>query len=248
MNFKGKSVEEAISNALETLGVTREELDITILNEASKGILGLGQKEAKIDVSLKETSIADLIDQTINNFEVRSQENLEPLTEVSRGPVKETSEGVVASKDKVDKALTFLKELLGKMGYECEYFIRLEQGFTIINIRGKNASKLIGKRGETLYALQYLVNIVANRNDDSNVKLLLDVEDFRKQREKTLTSLAIKLAGQVRESGDSISLEPMNPLERKIIHMALQKELDILTTSDGEEGRRHIVISLKAQN
>lgn len=261
MNFRGKSVEEAISKALEALGVTRDEVEITVLAEASKGILGIGSREARVDVVLKETSIAELIQETIHKEAAAEpaakQEEAEKAPEApeiseERAPREirkaEPEELPAQTAAKTETALAFLKELLEKMGYQCEYFIRSEQGFTIINIRGRNASKLIGKRGEILYAMQYLVNIVANRKDESNVKILLDVEDFRKQRERTLTNLAVKLARQVRETGMPVSLEPMNPLERKIIHMALQKEPDVLTTSDGEEGRRHIVISLKAQD
>ncbi|MDD2370893.1 MAG: protein jag [Firmicutes bacterium] len=235
MNFKGKTVEQAIENALNSLGVSKDELDIKIIQEPSKGILGIGQKEAKIEVSLKETPIEAIIEDLVG-----AKPDLETLTnEIEQSPEK---------KKKIDKATAFLKEMINTLGYQVEYFIREEQNFVIINLKGKNAGKLIGKRGETLYAIQYIVNIVANRNDDTNLKFLVDIEDFRMQREKTLTNLANKLARQVKVEGKSVSLEPMNPLERKIIHMALQKDDSIVTTSEGEEGHRHIVISLKAQD
>ena len=247
MNFRGKTVAEATATALKDLGVQESELEIKVIQEPAKGILGIGQKDAIIEVSYKETSIAELLDMTL---EAPIEPKPEPTQEktVEAKPEAKSAENDQLKKKKVEKATSFLKEMINQLGYQVEYFIREEQGFVIINIRGKSAGKLIGKRGETLYAIQYLVNIVANRNDDNNVKFLIDIEDFRKQREKTLTNLAVKLAGQVKETGEEVSLEPMNPLERKIIHMALQKDSAITTTSEGEEGRRHIVIALKAQN
>ena len=247
MNFRGKTVAEATATALKDLGVQESELEIKVVQEPARGILGIGQKDAIIEVSYKGTSIAELVDMTL---EAPIEPKPEPTQEktVEAKPETKSAENDQPKKKKVEKATSFLKEMINQLGYQVEYFIREEQGFVIINIRGKSAGKLIGKRGETLYAIQYLVNIVANRNDDNNVKFLIDIEDFRKQREKTLSNLAIKLAGQVKATGEAVALEPMNPLERKIIHVALQKDSAITTTSEGEEGRRHIVISLKAQN
>ena len=236
MNFKGKTVEEAIENALKSLGVNRDELDITVVQTPSKGILGIGQKDAKIQVSLKETPIEAIIEDVVGTKPAAAETK---IAEPDNSPLK---------KKKIEKATAFLKEMINNLGYQVEYFIREEQNFVIINLKGKNAGKLIGKRGETLYAIQYIVNIVANRNDDTNLKFLIDIEDFRIQRERTLTNLANKLARQVKAEGTPVKLEPMNPLERKIIHMALQKDDSIVTTSEGEEGHRHIVISLKAQD
>lgn len=235
MNFKGKTIEEAIENALKSLGVKKDELEIVVIQQPSKGILGIGQKEAKIQVSLKETPIESIIEEVVGINPVLEKKIIEP----DHSPNK---------KRKIEKATAFLKQMIITLGYQVEYFIREEENFVIINLKGKNAGKLIGKRGETLYAIQYIVNIVANRNDDTNLKFLIDIEDFRIQRERTLTNLANKLARQVKEEGKPVSLEPMNPLERKIIHMALQKDNSIVTTSEGEEGHRHIVISLKAQD
>ena len=236
MNFKGKTVKEAILKAVESLGVNEEELEIKVVQEPFKGILGIGQKDAQIEVSLKETTVAEMLD--IEETAVIEENKVEHESVAIKAGIKE---------EKIARATAFIKEIISQLGYTVEYFIREEQNFVIINIRGKNAGKLIGKRGETLYAIQYLVNIAANKKDEANLKFLIDIEDFRKKREKTLINLANKLARQVKESGNKVVLEPMNPLERKIIHTALQKFPDIDTSSEGEEGQRHIVISLKAQ-
>ena len=236
MNFKGKTVKDAILKAVESLGVNEEELEIKVVQEPFKGILGIGQKDAQIEVSLKETTVAEMLD--IEETAVIEENKVEHESVAIKAGIKE---------EKIARATAFIKEIISQLGYTVEYFIREEQNFVIINIRGKNAGKLIGKRGETLYAIQYLVNIAANKKDEANLKFLIDIEDFRKKREKTLINLANKLARQVKESGNKVVLEPMNPLERKIIHTALQKFPDIDTSSEGEEGQRHIVISLKAQ-
>ena len=236
MNFKGKTVKDAILKAVESLGVNEEELEIKVVQEPFKGILGIGQKDAQIEVSLKETTVAEMLD--IEETVVIEENKVENESVAIKSGIKE---------EKIARATAFIKEIISQLGYTVEYFIREEQNFVIINIRGKNAGKLIGKRGETLYAIQYLVNIAANKKDEANLKFLIDIEDFRKKREKTLINLANKLARQVKESGNKVVLEPMNPLERKIIHTALQKFPDIDTSSEGEEGQRHIVISLKAQ-
>ena len=236
MNFKGKTVKDAILKAVESLGVNEEELEIKVVQEPFKGILGIGQKDAQIEVSLKETTVAEMLD--IEETAVIEENKVEHESVAIKAGIKE---------EKIARATAFIKEIISQLGYTVEYFIREEQNFVIINIRGKNAGKLIGKRGETLYAIQYLVNIAANKKDETNLKFLIDIEDFRKKREKTLINLANKLARQVKESGNKVVLEPMNPLERKIIHTALQKFPDIDTSSEGEEGQRHIVISLKAQ-
>ena len=236
MNFKGKTVKDAILKAVESLGVNEEELEIKVVQEPFKGILGIGQKDAQIEVSLKETTVAEMLD--IEETAVIEENKVEHESVAIKAGIKE---------EKIARATAFIKEIISQLGYTVEYFIREEQNFVIINIRGKNAGKLIGKRGETLYAIQYLVNIAANKKDETNLKFLIDIEDFRKKREKTLINLANKLAKQVKESGNKVVLEPMNPLERKIIHTALQKFPDIDTSSEGEEGQRHIVISLKAQ-
>lgn len=172
MNFKGKTIEDAIVKAVESLGVPKEELEIEVVQEPARGILGIGQKDAKIEVSLKETTVAEIL------------EIKEVVEDEAEEVVISKEENTKVKEEKIEKATNFLKEVVNKLGYTVEYFIREEEDFVIINIKGKNTGKLIGKRGETLYALQYLVNIAANKRDDSNIKFLIDIEDFRKKEKK----------------------------------------------------------------
>ena len=165
MNFKGKTVKEAILKAVESLGVKEEELDIQVVQEPAKGILGIGQKDAKIEVNLKETTVAEILEISEEEFKDSPKEEKESV---------DSPEDLKTKEEKIAKATGFLKELISKLGYTVEYFIREEDNFIIINIKGQNAGKLIGKRGETLYALQYLLNIAANKRDDTNIKFLID--------------------------------------------------------------------------
>jgi spoIIIJ-associated protein len=115
----------------------------------------------------------------------------------------------------------------------------------LFNLRGNDLGVLIGKHGQTLDALQYLVNLAANRDSMERVRVLLDVEDYRKRRADTLTQLALRLADKVKRRGEKVILEPMSSHERKIIHMALQNDQRIATFSEGEDPFRKVVIALK---
>ena len=238
MNFKGKTVEEAITAALESLSVTKDELDITVVQEPVKGLLGLliGNKEAQIEVTLKETPISSLLE----DEKVLEKETVKSVVNNNKTPLTEEDR-----QRKIEKGTGFLKEVLDTLEYPVEYFIRDEDEFIRIDIRGKNVGNLIGKRGETLYAFQYLVNLAANRNDGNSLKFIIDIEDFRKRREKTLDALANRLAKKVVETRKPVSLEPMNPLERKVIHMSLQEHEFVETISEGNEGQRYVKIILK---
>lgn len=143
--------------------------------------------------------------------------------------------------DPIEAAKKFLQEILDKMGLA----VRMETfhgGVNTINLWGNNLGILIGKHGQTLDAMQYLVNLVANKHGEHRVQIVLDVEDYRRRRAETLNNLAQRLADRVRRRGDDITLEPMTPQERKIIHMALQDNPHVYTVSVGEEPYRKITI------
>lgn len=147
--------------------------------------------------------------------------------------------------DPMQVAQDFLEEIfcLMKLEIQIEKIATLES--TIFNIRGNDLGILIGKHGQTLDALQYLTNLTANRDAESKVRIILDVEDYRQRRTDTLTRLATRMADNVKRRGEKVVLEPMSSNERKIIHMALQNDQRIVTYSEGEEPYRKIVIALK---
>ncbi len=151
----------------------------------------------------------------------------------------------VKFKDPIAVAKEFLEQVFNTMKLEVFIEKMSQEDAIVLNLRGDDLGLLIGKHGQTLDALQYLCNLAANKNAEQRVKIIIDVEDYRKRRAETLSRLALRLADKVRRRGDRIVLEPMNPHERKIIHMALQNDRRIVTYSEGDEPFRKVVIALK---
>ena len=146
-----------------------------------------------------------------------------------------------------DKAIAFLGEVFGAMdmGVNIETAFNQEEKELSINLEGDDMGILIGKRGQTLDSLQYLVSLVVNRESEDYIRVKLDTENYRERRKETLETLAKNIAYKVKRTRRSVSLEPMNPYERRIIHSALQNDKYVVTRSEGEEPFRHVVISLK---
>ncbi len=144
-----------------------------------------------------------------------------------------------------DVARDFLDQVIKAMGIDVTIEMSQQQESIVFNIRGENLGMLIGKHGQTLDALQYLTNLAAHRDAVDRARVIIDVEDYRKRREETLTSLAKRIAAQVKRRGDKVVLEPMTPNERKVIHMALQDDTRISTYSEGEEPYRKVIIAPK---
>ncbi|MDN5325330.1 MAG: spoIIIJ-associated protein [Moorella sp. (in: firmicutes)] len=202
IEVSGKTVEEAIENALKSLGAKREEVEVSILEEGSKGFLGLlGSRQARVKVVLPDSP-----EKVINEF---------------------------------------LTKVLADMHIEAGIEIRPREGYYFVSFHGKDLGILIGHRGETLDALQYLTNLAVNRILQNKIRIILDVEGYRKRREQTLINLARRLSNRVKETGNRIVLEPMNPQERRVIHTALQNDSQILTFSEGQEPNRKVVIALR---
>lgn len=194
-----KTVEEAVNLALEELDATEDQVEIEVIEEGSKSLLGIIKaKEAKVRVTLYDYA-----------------------TEIARD---------------------FLEELFEKMGLEAMIDITEDEDVMRVNIKSNSGGVIIGRRGETLDALQFLTGLVVNRNNTTYKKIILDTEDYRKKREITLQKLANRLAYKVEKSGRSMSLEPMNPYERRIIHSTLQKNKNVETYSVGEDPNRKVVI------
>ena len=147
----------------------------------------------------------------------------------------------------VDEAKDFLAKIFKAMKIEVmmEKFVNKKDGCVVLKLHGDDMGILIGKHGQTLDSLQYLTNLVANKNTENRVHIVIDVENYRERRAETLTRLAKRLADKVKKNGERIVLEPMNPHERKIIHTALQNDSKITTLSEGSEPYRKVVIELK---
>ncbi|WP_026476761.1 RNA-binding cell elongation regulator Jag/EloR [Alkaliphilus transvaalensis] len=144
-----------------------------------------------------------------------------------------------------EDAKKFLKDVLQNMGIEAEIDAQLEKDNLNITVEGPNMGVIIGRRGQTLDSLQYLVSLVVNKDRDKYLKVFIDTENYREKREETLVRLANKMARKAKKIGKTVSLEPMNPYERRIIHAALQGNPFVQTYSEGDEPYRKVVITLK---
>ncbi len=201
IQISGKTRQEAIERAIEQLGVDESKMDIQVVDEGSKGFLGIGAK----DYIIKVKKILD----------------------------------------REDLIREFLEKVFKSMDTVCDINIVQTEENTRVEIKGEDAAIFIGKRGEILDSLQMLTNIVVSKALDSHEKIILDIENYREKREKSLIAYAKKMAKKVIFQRRNIKLEPMNPYERRVIHYALQDDGRINTFSEGEEPNRRIVLSLK---
>lgn len=252
VEMTAKTVDEAVAKALKELNITAEEAVVEVLEEGKKGFLGMFSKDAKVRVTAKEVAapvVEEIIEEEVKvevetEVEETVKEEAPAVTEerAAREPKK-----FVVNDEAVAKAREFLQKVFNAMKIEVvmEKFVNKNDGTVTFKLHGADMGILIGKHGQTLDSLQYLTNLVANKNSAERVRVIIDVEDYRDRRIETLNRLAYRLADKVKRSGERVALEPMNPHERKIIHMALQNDRRVTTLSEGDEPYRHVVIELK---
>lgn len=199
----GKTVDDALHEALKELNASKDEVEVTVIDEGIKGFLGMfGAKDAVIQV--------------VRKF------NPEKI------------------------AVTFLNEMFQAMNMNVSIETKLKEKQLSIELSGDEIGVLIGKRGQTLDSIQYLVSLVVNKGNSPYISILLDTENYRQRRKETLESLAYNLAKKVKQTKRNVVLEPMNPYERRIIHSSLQNDRYVTTYSEGEEPYRNVVITLKS--
>ena len=245
----GRTVDDAITEALIELGASTDEVEIEVISKGSKGLLGFGAKEAKVRVTVKELVHEEELEvKEVMPEEVHIEDPLIVCETVS-----DSENAIITSKDELEQVIgnaeDFLNKLLKQMDIECIVKSEIISDNRIsISLEGKNMGIIIGKRGETLDAIQYLVNIVANKERKEYIKIMLDTENYRARREETLRRLAFKLSKKVQKSRKPIILEPMNPYDRRIIHSALQDSKFVKTHSEGKEPFRKVVITPSYHN
>lgn len=204
IEITGKTVDEAITNALIKLETTSDKIEYEVIDKGSSGILGLfNSKPARIKAR-KKLSIEDIVREFLTN---------------------------------VFEAM--------KLSVKLELDINEQEGSIDIDLIGDDMGILIGKRGQTLDSLQYLVSLIVNKESEKYYRVKLDTENYRVRRKETLENLAKNIAYKVKRTKKAVSLEPMNPYERRVIHSALQNDKYVTTKSEGEEPFRHVVIMLK---
>jgi len=294
----GKSVDEAILQALSRLGKRRDEVDVTVLQEPSRGAFGIGSKDARVRVTARAANVGAVItpemadailgpDETFPEEELYVEdeegefgdedeefmdedekegefdEEEEPApflssptispelaSELGLGDVSviegEMQEVETPTREDVEITVDVLQHILRYMNIPATVQVRSTNPLTL-NIHGihENLGLLIGRRGETLAALQLLVSLIVGHRTKHRMRIIIDAENYRQRREENLRSLALRVAQQVRNYRRSIALEAMPPHERRIVHIALSDSKDISTESIGEGDARRVVISLK---
>lgn len=258
----GRTVDEAIQEALKQLGATRQDVEIEVLEEGSKGLFGLlGARRARVRVELKpgvqpapaaeppetedsETRAALEAGEDAGAAAPDAPEAAETLAPPDAAPAKRLSaEEKAVVERKLAAAEEFLTGVLKRMGVEAALETRMdEDDIVVINMAGDDLGLVIGRRGQTLDALQFLVNQVANKAGGHRVRIVLDAEGYRERRAEALAALARRMAGKARRERRKVTLEPMNALERRIVHLALADMPGVETYSEGEDPDRRVVI------
>lgn len=270
ITVSAKTLDEAITKALIELETTSDNLDYKIIEKGSSGILGfIGVKPVVISAKKKKEmeTLEDLLDES-SQKENQPKKKQKEAEEVLKETAKKSNPSVVVplskavEKEKTESSL--LKKSVDGTVYEesakkflLQMFVAMNMNVKInvsyhdkdkelcVDMVGNDMGILIGKRGQTLDSLQYLVSLVVNKDCEGYVRVKLDTENYRARRKDTLETLAKNISYKVKRTKRSVSLEPMNPYERRIIHAALQNDKYVVTRSNGEEPFRHVVISLR---
>ena len=255
----GTDVETAVELALAELKCSREEVEVTVLEQPSRGFFGIGSKLALVRVEKKapvvEAEPAPVVVE--EEAPVAAPQKQKPQKSETKVEKKKNKKEVQPKKSSIEEevgnlspvedhiALEFLKEVTEQMGLVVDVTAKANEDSVLLNIQGKDSGTIIGKRGQTLDAIQYLTSLVVNKDQDNYIKVVVDAENYRSKREKTLEKLANRLADKVVKTKRSVRLEPMNPYERKVIHATLQSNPRVTTRSEGQDPYRRVIIELK---
>jgi spoIIIJ-associated protein len=228
LEIEAKSIEEAIETACNQLNVPKEQLEIEVLTSGSTGIFGIvGSKKARIRATVIEEGI-----------ETASEE---PAQLPADAPSEDSP---LTQKEVITEAQSVLQNILTRMGLEVTLQIRQERETLYIRIEGDKSGLLIGRRGQTLDALQYLLTRIINRKGPDKIKVVLDSGDYRNRRTKYLENLALKMAEKTKQNGKPVVISPLNAHDRRIIHLTLEKDKSLKTFSRGEGPMKKMIISL----
>ena len=270
IRVSAKTVDDAITEALIQLGVTSDRLEYEVIEKGSAGFLGIGMKQAVIEARRKPEPKEEKVEEPVVEEPVRVEpkkvEAVQPqkaaaekkadepqkaafekaVEKEAKEEVKKETKLVEVQPQTIKAVEDFLKNTMKAMDMEVELKTEIDQdGALCVDMSGEHMGILIGKRGQTLDALQYLTNLAVNKNSEEYVKVKIDTEDYRKRRRETLENLAKNIAYKVKRTKRPVSLEPMNPFERRVIHSTLQNDKFVTTHSEGEEPYRHVVVTLK---
>ena len=263
IEISAKTVDDAITEGLVRLGTTTDKMDVEVLEKESSGFLGfIGKHDARIRVRIKEVKSSSMpLKKEVrqekpaklkDHTEAKAEEK--HVTEVHRKPKKkfdENDKGEPVSSERQEKAkadaVKFLTDVFNAMNLEAAINVEFDsaENELTIDVKAEDMGVLIGKRGQTLDSLQYIVSLAINKDCSEYVKVKLDSENYRIRRKETLENLAKNIASKVKRTGKAVSLEPMNSFERRIIHSALQGDSDCETYSEGADPYRKVVVKPK---
>lgn len=268
LEVTGKTVDEAIQAGLSSLGLGKDQVEIEVIDEGSRGFLGLvGFRHARVRIRAVEAATPPAGSATSGGVRPRPRAQMAPDASVSPEDSAQAdgvgrrdvyARGVSAGQIDTDGSAVdenglshggkFLEGLVSVMGLDAEVYERQEEDITMLEVEGKSLGVLIGRHGETLDSIQYLVNLAANRavrasGEDDRVRYVVDVAGYRSKREEALRAMAAEAANKVISDNKRQILEPMSALERRVVHMALKDVDGVVTHSEGREPYRRIVIS-----
>lgn len=252
----GKTVDAAIDSACEKLGCPRDEIEWEIISLPKKGFLGLVSSPAKVRVSIPVKEEPAPRPQA-NQQPARPARKDPPPREREARPAPKAAPPVPAAReiapsqpseprpagDREALAVSYLGDIMRAMGVQAEITTELHEEDMVVNVSGNGLGVMIGRRGETLDAIQYLTGLVVNRLEGDYLRVTIDCGNYRNKRRTTLEALARKIGGQVAKTGKSVTLEPMNPFERRVIHATVSEIGGVTSTSTGEGPGRRVVIS-----
>ena len=243
MEFKGKTKNDAITEACEHFSVPSDKLDYEVIDEGKTGFLGMGSRPAFIKARVKEEK--EEVTETVELLETLVVESV-PVDEAKS---KDNNKNDIVHEDIDVEAVTkkFLADVFAAMGISVEITVKYEEEpkSLDVDLNGDEMGVLIGKRGQTLDSLQYLISLVVNKGTTEYIRVKVDTENYRQRRKETLENLAKNISYKVKRTRRPVSLEPMNPYERRIIHSALQNDKYVTTHSEGEEPFRRVVVTPK---
>ena len=270
VRITAKTIEAAVQQGLEQLGISREEAIVHVVEQPSSGLFGMFHKKmAVVDISAPEEAPEETTEEVPAVEEQPVETAPVETAEETPAPVEEAAAEEVAApvpeeapeekkpareefvfnpeeqKQTAEEAKAFLAGVFSGMHLTVTMECMMSEERILINLHGDGLGILIGKHGQTLDALQYLTNLAAGKSFRHHYFVLLDVENYRERRKDTLEALAKRLAGKVKRTGEEVRLEPMAAGERRIIHLALQDDHAITTESEGEAPYRYVVIKLK---
>jgi spoIIIJ-associated protein len=233
---EGWTIEEAVSAALKQLQVDREQVEVEVLAQATRGFLGIGGKKARIRATLRVPLSAQLKEPPPVSVRQREEAEVEPVSAAL--PV----ETLVPSRELGEKACQVLKEVLRLMGIEATLALESRDEELVITITSAAEGLVIGRNGQTLDALEYVVNRIITRSDEGEGHVVLDAEGYRERRRKNLELLALRLGERAKRRRKTVGLSPLSPRDRRVIHLALEGDPLVTTKSLGRGYFRRLFI------